>query len=116
VQLADECLLLEVTDGSARIPRARHYAPDATTGRGMGLVAALSLAWGTTAAAVGKTVWARVAPDGSTLRGFDLEDLDELADLSGDLGMAGGPLGVSQLPRRAARPAGRISQRDARAS
>jgi anti-sigma regulatory factor (Ser/Thr protein kinase) len=117
VHLADECLLLEVSDASARVPRARHYAPDATTGRGMGLVAALSLSWGTTGAAGGKTVWARVAPDGSMFRDLYLEDLDDLEELGavGDLGMAGGPL-ETRRPRQASRLTGRSNRHEARAS
>jgi len=74
VALDDDGLLLEVTDGSSRLPRARHYAPDATTGRGMGLVAALSLEWGASTVQAGKTVWARVAPDETGLE-FDLDEL-----------------------------------------
>ena len=91
VHLADECLLLEVSDASPRIPRARHYAADATTGRGMGLVAALSQSWGTTTGADGKTVWARVVPDGSAMHAFDLEDLEELS-------MSAQTVGVPRLP------------------
>jgi anti-sigma regulatory factor (Ser/Thr protein kinase) len=74
IVLDDDGLLLEVTDGSSRLPRARHYAPDATTGRGMGLVAALSLEWGASTVQAGKTVWARVAPDETGLE-FDLDEL-----------------------------------------
>jgi anti-sigma regulatory factor (Ser/Thr protein kinase) len=110
VELADQSLLLEVTDGSVRVPRTRHYAPDATTGRGMGLVAALSVSWGTSASAGGKTVWARVAPDGSAM--LDLGDAQGL----GDLGVAGSPVGVSRRTRRATRSAGCNRQRQARAS
>jgi anti-sigma regulatory factor (Ser/Thr protein kinase) len=103
VHVADDCLLLEVSDASPRIPRARHYAADATTGRGMGLVAALSLSWGTTTGAGGgKTVWARVAPDGSAVRAWDLEGFDELDGLS----MSAESVGVSRLPERTARQAG----------
>jgi anti-sigma regulatory factor (Ser/Thr protein kinase) len=101
VHLADECLLLEVSDASPRIPRARHYAADATTGRGMGLVAALSQSWGTTSGPVGKTVWARVVPDGSAMHAFDLEDLDELS-------MSGPSVGVSRLPAAPTHQAGGV--------
>ena len=37
-------------------------APDATTGRGIALVEALSTAWGVESSPTGKTVWCRVAP------------------------------------------------------
>jgi hypothetical protein len=75
IELSDDCLLIQVSDGSSRLPRARNYAPDATTGRGMSLVAALSLEWGSTTVQGGKTVWARVAPDQTALEDFDLDDL-----------------------------------------
>ena len=83
VHQQDECLLIEVSDASPRLPRARHYALDATTGRGIGLVAALSTDWGTTVNGAGKTVWARVAPDDATLRDLDLSGLAELDLLNG---------------------------------
>jgi anti-sigma regulatory factor (Ser/Thr protein kinase) len=87
VHLEDECLLIEVSDASPRVPRARHYAVDATTGRGIGLVAALSSDWGTTVNGAGKTVW---APDDTTLRDLDLSGLAELDLLNGaDAGSAG---------------------------
>jgi hypothetical protein len=104
VQLAEECLLLEVTDASPRLPRARNYAPDATTGRGMGLVDALSESWGSTQGPAGKTVWARVVPDGSLLRRLDLGDFDELEEL----GVGGAPEpGPAAAPRWTSDPAGR---------
>ena len=56
-------LLVEVTDSSPVPPRARHYGADATTGRGIALVEALSTAWGVEASPTGKTVWCLVAPD-----------------------------------------------------
>ena len=66
----DLTLTLELDDGRARISvkdqsqaRAtlRHYRTDALTGRGLGVVAALSDRWGISAAADGKVVWAEVA-------------------------------------------------------
>ena len=99
VALDDDGLLLEVTDASPRLPRARNYAADATTGRGMGLVAALSLEWGTATAGParpGKTVWARVAPDETGLEDFDLDDL-----LSGDEPVPVRPAAPRMLPGRA---------------
>ena len=56
-------LLVEVTDSSPALPQHRHYGPDATTGRGIALVDALSTAWGVESSPTGKTVWCRVAPD-----------------------------------------------------
>ena len=63
-------LTLELRDGRARVsvkdrsqapPTLRRYQPDALTGRGLGVVAALSRRWGITAAPDGKVVWAEVA-------------------------------------------------------
>lgn len=63
--LERDWLLVEVTDSSPALPQQRHYRPDSTTGRGLGLVAALSGSWGVEPSQTGKTVWARVAPDAS---------------------------------------------------
>lgn len=71
-------LRLEVTDGSARVPRQRHYGLDATTGRGLGLVGSLSSDWGVQREGAGKTIWSLVAggePDlGAFLADEDLTD------------------------------------------
>ncbi|MFF7635622.1 ATP-binding protein [Kitasatospora sp. NPDC008050] len=53
--------LVEVYDGSQAIPRARHAAPDAETGRGMFLVERLALAHGVERTERGKRVWAELA-------------------------------------------------------
>ena len=37
---------IEVSDGSSMVPGVRHYDPDATTGRGLGLVSTLATSWG----------------------------------------------------------------------
>ena len=51
-------LRVEVTDESARLPLARYYSPDATTGRGLHLVDRLADSWGfDTLGPAGKTVW-----------------------------------------------------------
>lgn len=82
----DGTLRIGVSDGSVRKPRARDYAVDATTGRGLGLVGSLALAWGTSTRADGKTVWCDVAPDPS--EGMSVEpDLDAFL-LDDDLDMA----------------------------
>ena len=57
-------LRLEVRDGSARIPHQRRYGTQATTGRGIALVAGLSDHWGVDTVGDGKAVWCVVsAPD-----------------------------------------------------
>lgn len=55
--LSDAGVRLEVDDGVTRAPRERHYGPDATTGRGVGLVATVSSAWGVSMRPGGKSVW-----------------------------------------------------------
>ena len=67
-------LTLELRDGRVRIsvrdrsrvpPTLRHYRADALTGRGLGVVAALSDRWGISTAADGKVVWAEVVASGN---------------------------------------------------
>jgi anti-sigma regulatory factor (Ser/Thr protein kinase) len=112
LHLDEECLQIEVTDSSPRLPRMRRYAADATTGRGMGLVAALSSAWGTTANGTGKTVWARVVPDGATLLDLDLDGLDDL-----DLASGGESVAVPRdLTRPGSGPQGFVNHLEAKAS
>lgn len=64
--LEPHALLIEVSDSSTVRPQHRHYGTDATTGRGIALVEALSTAWGVEASPTGKTVWCRVGPDDPT--------------------------------------------------
>ena len=58
---------IRVRDHSSAIPQPRSFALTATTGRGLRLVAAVSLAWGVEALpaseGVGKIVWCEPAPD-----------------------------------------------------
>ena len=72
VRLEPDALLVEVTDTSPARPTRRHYGTDATTGRGMAMVDALSTVWGVEVAGPGKTVWCRVAPDDVSLGVEDL--------------------------------------------
>jgi anti-sigma regulatory factor (Ser/Thr protein kinase) len=46
-----------VTDGSTGSPLQRSYSRDATTGRGLVLLEALSSSWGSTVTKTGKIVW-----------------------------------------------------------
>ena len=57
----DGRLRLEVTDGSPRIPQQRRYGRQATTGRGIALVAGLAADWGVEHRSGGKTVWCEMA-------------------------------------------------------
>lgn len=87
VRLVEDRLRVEVRDGSPLLPIAKQYGIEATTGRGVGLLDAMSSAWGVEATASGKTVWfeleagdpadgeATAADAGSY---FDVDDLDAL--------------------------------------
>jgi hypothetical protein len=54
-----------VHDLSAVIPRRRAYGVDATTGRGLRLIATLSSRWGIDAKTPGKVVWFEVPREGT---------------------------------------------------
>ena len=71
LRLEAASLLVEVTDSSPALPRARHYAADATTGRGLMLVEALAEEWGVRAGSTGKTVWCRLLAGGDLSALFD---------------------------------------------
>ena len=58
-----ERIRIEVRDSSARIPRQRSYGVDATTGRGLQLVAQLAHDWGVTTEADGKVVWVELSAE-----------------------------------------------------
>jgi anti-sigma regulatory factor (Ser/Thr protein kinase) len=64
LELRDGRVRISVTDRSQAPATLRHYRPDALTGRGLGVVAALSDRWGVSAAADGKVVWAELAANG----------------------------------------------------
>ena len=55
---------ISVKDRSQAPATLRHYRADALTGRGLGVVAALSDNWGISAAADGKVVWAELDANG----------------------------------------------------
>jgi two-component sensor histidine kinase len=64
VALHGSCLYLSIQDGSTTPPALRRGdSPSARGGRGLQLVAAVSIAWGYTAEDGGKTVWATLALD-----------------------------------------------------
>lgn len=51
------CVRIEVRDGSPVLPGIRHYDDEATTGRGLSLVATLADRWGVDAGVDGKALW-----------------------------------------------------------
>jgi len=55
---------VEVSDGSPTVPRQRRYSGTSATGRGLGLVEALSETWGTERTPTGKLIWAVFGPEG----------------------------------------------------
>jgi len=56
-RLNSDGVRVEVSDRSPLMPSIRHYDTDATTGRGLALVAALASAWGIDCEQDGKTLW-----------------------------------------------------------
>jgi anti-sigma regulatory factor (Ser/Thr protein kinase) len=70
----DTLTRVSVTDRSAKLPQQRSYGTQATTGRGLRLVAEMSRAWGVEPHETGKTVWAELASGV-----IDSADMDETA-------------------------------------
>jgi anti-sigma regulatory factor (Ser/Thr protein kinase) len=64
LELRDDRVRISVMDRSQAPATLRHYRPDALTGRGLGVVAALSDRWGVSTAPDGKVVWAELQADG----------------------------------------------------
>jgi anti-sigma regulatory factor (Ser/Thr protein kinase) len=64
LELREDRVRISVKDRSRAPATLRHYRTDALTGRGLGVVAALSDTWGVSAAADGKVVWAELGANG----------------------------------------------------
>jgi anti-sigma regulatory factor (Ser/Thr protein kinase) len=64
LELRGDRVRISVKDRSGAPATMRHYRTDALTGRGLGVVAALSDTWGVSAAADGKVVWAELGANG----------------------------------------------------
>jgi len=90
VELTEEEVRLQVSDGSLRAPAVRDYGTSATTGRGLRLVDELSAGWGVDLRDDGKTVWAVLRLDDEDADGDDEaeEDLDALLAAFGEPGDA----------------------------
>jgi hypothetical protein len=57
MRLNEDCLRVEVRDGSTRRLCRREYEPNATAGRGLMILDAIADSWGVERAGEGKTVW-----------------------------------------------------------
>jgi hypothetical protein len=66
VELQRDRVRVSVKDHSSAPVALRHYQADALTGRGLGVVAAISRAWGVQPAGDGKVIWAELLLDGSS--------------------------------------------------
>ncbi len=91
VEVHDDHLWAEVSDGSALLPQQRRYDRQATTGRGMALVSALTDECGVySLGPAGKVVWFRLG-DGDPSASSE-QDLLAAWDLDGEDGdQSGGP-------------------------
>ncbi len=68
IDLHRDRLLLAVTDDAVGRPEIQPMAPLATHGRGLRIVDALSLRWGTDPRPIGKRVWVELAVDPDNTR------------------------------------------------
>ena len=87
-----ETVRVRVLDASPSPPRVRDYGTDATTGRGMRLVAAMSSDWGSESQSGGKGVWFELPAAGSTasVDGWHEDpDVESLFASFGDVGPPG---------------------------
>lgn len=100
VKLPDGALRLAVADRVRRLPRQRDYGTQATTGRGVALVASLSRAWGVDRQPDGKSVWCEIEAPVDVFAGdVDLDSF--LSDEDRDLASTSVPAGITSLDRAA---------------
>jgi anti-sigma regulatory factor (Ser/Thr protein kinase) len=76
LELREDRVRISVKDRSQAPATLRHYRPDALTGRGLGVVAALSDRWGVSTAPDGKVVWAELRANGDHRAAPTEPDLD----------------------------------------
>jgi anti-sigma regulatory factor (Ser/Thr protein kinase) len=76
LELRKDRVRISVKDRSQAPATLRHYRPDALTGRGLGVVAALSDRWGVSTAPDGKVVWAELQANGDRRAAPTEPDLD----------------------------------------
>lgn len=63
MELENNYLNLELHDTSSQLPALRPACPTGESGRGLTIIAALSVAWGSVPTATGKAVWCKLASD-----------------------------------------------------
>jgi hypothetical protein len=66
LELQADRVRVSVRDHSSAPVALRHYRADALTGRGLGVIATVSRAWGVEPARGGKVIWAELLLDGSS--------------------------------------------------
>ena len=76
LELHEDRVRISVKDRSQAPATLRHYRTDALTGRGLGVVAALSDRWGVRTAPDGKVVWAELQANGDRRAAPTEPDLD----------------------------------------
>lgn len=69
---------LEVHDGSTNVPVLSPHTPTASTGRGLGMVATLSDAWGVEVRGGGKVVWCEISSVGAHTDGAHTDVQDDV--------------------------------------
>jgi PAS domain S-box-containing protein len=103
VQCSASHVRVEVEDESSAIPQQRAYGSSATTGRGLALVAALTMDHGYSRTPTGKVVWFCLSADQAAGQDGDDLDVDQLLaawgdDVQGDSAASGaGATGVAKL-------------------
>jgi PAS domain S-box-containing protein len=71
----DDGVLVEVGDGSTHVPRPRHYAATASTGRGLALLDQAADDWGVVPGIRGKTVWFVLSADSTNKEPEPVDDV-----------------------------------------
>jgi anti-sigma regulatory factor (Ser/Thr protein kinase) len=79
LEIRDDVLRLSVRDGSPIVPSLKNHGLEATTGRGLGLVATLARNWGVSPGDGGKTVWVELDGQAALEEVWDLEGLEQPA-------------------------------------
>ena len=79
VAVEPDVVRIEVRDGVDRAPTIRYFSDEATSGRGLRLVAELCRAWGVDVDESGKTVWAELDTAGVQVleQAFDLDAVED---------------------------------------